>query len=71
MLFEAYPWWVAFSEAKRFKRSKGFKGFFDMAVRSRNPTVIVVLFEDSAAMIGLFAAAVGISFAHYFHNPIF
>jgi len=71
MLFEAYPWWVAFSEAKRLKRSKGFKGFFDMAVRSRNPTVIVVLLEDSAAMIGLFVAAVGISLAHYFHNPIF
>ena len=71
ILFEAYPWWVAFSEAKRLKRSKGFKGLFDMAVRSKNPTVIVVLLEDSAAMIGLFVAAVGISLAHYFHNPIF
>ncbi|MFC1516068.1 cation diffusion facilitator family transporter, partial [Thermodesulfobacteriota bacterium] len=71
VLFEAYPWWVAFSEAKRLKKSKGFKGFFDMAVRSRNPTVIVVLFEDSAAMIGLFFAAVGISLAHVLQNPIF
>jgi cation diffusion facilitator family transporter len=71
MLFEAYPWWVAFSESKRLKKSKGFKGFFDMAVRSRNPTVIVVLFEDSAAMIGLVLAAVGISLAHVFRNPIF
>ena len=42
-----------------------------MAVRSRNPTVIAVLFEDSAAMIGLVMAAVGISLAHYFHNSIF
>ena len=71
VLFEAYPWWVALSEAKRLKRQKGFKGFFDMAVRSRNPTVMVVLFEDSAAMIGLLVAAVGISLAYFFHNPIF
>jgi len=71
VLFEAYPWWIALSEAKRLRRTKGFKGFFDMAIRSRNPTVMVVLFEDSAAMIGLFIAGVGISLAHFFHNPIF
>jgi cation diffusion facilitator family transporter len=71
ILFEAYPWWVAYSEAKRLKRSEGFKGFFDLAIRSKNPTVVVVLFEDSAAMIGCVVAAVGISLAHVFHNPIF
>ncbi|MGD2037085.1 MAG: cation diffusion facilitator family transporter [Desulfobacterales bacterium] len=69
--FEAYPWWIAYSEAKRLKSKKGISGFLDMAVRSKNPTVMVVLFEDSAAMVGLFVAAAGISLAHMTQRPIF
>jgi len=71
ILFEAYPWWVAYSEAKRLTVKKGIPGFLDMAVRSKNPTVMVVLLEDSAAMMGLFVAALGISLAHLTHMPIF
>jgi cation diffusion facilitator family transporter len=71
VLFEAYPWWVAYSEAKRLRSKKGISGFLDMAVRSKNPTVMVVLFEDSAAMVGLFVAAVGISLAHITQMPVF
>jgi divalent metal cation (Fe/Co/Zn/Cd) transporter len=71
VLFEAYPWWVAYSEAKSIKSKKGFSGFLDLAVRSKNPTIMVVLLEDSAAMIGLFAAAIGISLAHVTGRPIF
>ena len=71
VLFEAYPWWVAYSEAKHLKSRKGFGGYFDMAVRSKNPTVMIVLFEDSAAMIGLLTAAVGISLAHIYRMPVF
>lgn len=71
VIFEAYPWWVAYSEAKSLKSEKGFSGFFDLAVRSKNPTVMVVLFEDSAAMIGLFVAAVGISLAYITGIPLF
>ena len=64
VIFEAYPWWIAYSEAKSLKSGEGFSGFLDLAIRSKNPTVMVVLFEDSAAMIGLFIAAAGISLAH-------
>ena len=71
VIFEAYPWWVAYSEAKSLKSEKGFSGFFDLAVRSKNPTVMVVLFEDSAAMIGLFLAAAGISLGHITGIPLF
>jgi len=71
VLFEAYPWWIAYSEAKKLKSKKGISGFLDMAVRSKNPTVMVVLFEDSAAMVGLFVAAVGISLAHITQLPVF
>lgn len=70
-LFEAYPWWVAFSEARKAKRKKGLAGYMDMAVRSKNPTVMVILFEDSAALLGLMAAAAGISLAHITQMPIF
>ena len=71
ILFEAYPWWIAYSEAGRLKSKKGLSGFLDMAVRSKNPTVMVVLFEDTAAMVGLFVAGVGISLAHTTQMPVF
>ena len=71
VLFEAYPWWVAYAEAKSLKLRKGFSGFLDLAVRSKNPTVMIVLFEDSAAMIGLFMAALGISLAYIYRMPVF
>jgi cation diffusion facilitator family transporter len=71
MVFEAYPWWVAYSEARNLKEKKGVAGFMDMAVRSKNPTVMVVLFEDTAALLGLVVAAVGISLAHVTKRPVF
>ncbi|MGH7926443.1 MAG: cation diffusion facilitator family transporter, partial [Candidatus Binatia bacterium] len=38
---------------------------------SKDPTTFTVLFEDSAAMLGLIVAAVGIFFAHQLNNPYF
>jgi cation diffusion facilitator family transporter len=70
-IFEAYPWWIAFSEAKKLKTGKGFTSFMDMAVRSKNPTVLVVLFEDSAALIGLLVAATGITLSYITEMSIF
>jgi len=64
ILFEAYPWWVAFSEAKKLKRGTGLFSYVDMAERSKNPTVMVVLFEDTAAIAGLIVAGIGVSLAH-------
>jgi cation diffusion facilitator family transporter len=71
MVFEAYPWWIAFSEAKHLKEGKGYKSLMDMVVRSKNPTILVVLFEDSAALIGLLVAAVGITLAYTTNMSIF
>ena len=71
ILFEAYPWWVAFSEARKMQEGKGFANIMDLAVRSKNPTVLVVLFEDSAAIIGCLVAAAGITLAYKTEMPIF
>ncbi|MDH3597202.1 MAG: cation diffusion facilitator family transporter [Rhodospirillales bacterium] len=57
MVFEAAAWWVAYRE---FRRSKGGLGFLAAVHHSKDPTVFTVLFEDSAAMLGLIAAFVGI-----------
>lgn len=70
-IFEACPWWIAFSEARKIKTGKGFTSIMDMAVRSKNPTVLVVLFEDTAALIGLLVAAVGITLAYTTGMSIF
>ena len=60
MVFEAGAWWVAFKE---FNRSKGRLGYLAAVRQSKDPTVFTVLFEDSAAMLGLIAAFIGIFLA--------
>ena len=57
MIFEGAAWFFAFRE---FIRSKGRWGYFEAIQRAKDPTVFVVLFEDSAAMLGLMVAFVGV-----------
>ena len=68
ILFEGAAWWVAFHE---FRKTKGTLGYFKAVQRSKDPTVFTVLFEDSAAMLGLCAALIGIGLAQITGNPIF
>jgi len=65
-LFELAAWLVAFRE---FRRVKGAAGYLDAVRRSKDPTVFTVLFEDTAAMLGLAVAAVGIALAVYLDRP--
>ncbi len=58
MVFEGFAWYVAFDE---FRRIKGKLGYFEAVRRSKDPTVFTVLFEDSAAMLGLIVAFLGIA----------
>ena len=58
MVFEAGACWVAFKE---FHKSKGDRGYFEAVRRSKDPALFTVLFEDSAAMLGLIVAMVGIA----------
>ena len=57
MLFEGAAWLFALTE---FTRVKGKWGYIEAVQRSKDPTVFVVLFEDSAAMLGLVVAFLGI-----------
>ncbi|MBE1205683.1 cation diffusion facilitator family transporter [Aminobacter carboxidus] len=66
MVFEGASWLVALKE---FRRSKGQLGYIEAVRRSKDPSVYTVLFEDSAALLGLVIAFVGIAAAHYFGQP--
>lgn len=67
MVFEGAAWTVAFRE---FRRRKGDTlGYFKAVQLSKDPTVFTVLFEDSAAMLGLVAAMVGLLLAEFYGDP--
>lgn len=55
-LFEGGSWWVAL---KRFREVKGELGFYVAFRRSKDPPSFMVLFEDSAALVGILIAAAG------------
>ncbi len=57
LLFEGAAWFYALRE---FKQGKGKWGYIEAVKRAKDPSVFVVLFEDSAAMLGLLVAFAGI-----------
>ncbi len=57
MIFEGAAWHFALTE---FTRAKGKWGYIDAVKHSKDPSLFVVLFEDSAAMLGLMVAFAGI-----------
>lgn len=57
MIFEGVAWTFAFNE---FNRTKGKWGYLEAVQRGKDPTLFVVLFEDSAAMLGLIIAFAGV-----------
>lgn len=67
ILCEGTSWFVAL---KSFKKAKGKMGYFEAFRHSKDPTTFTVLFEDSAALIGLFIALMGIFLAHELNMPV-
>jgi cation diffusion facilitator family transporter len=68
MVFEGAAWCFAWYG---FRKTKGNLGYVQAVRRGKDPTLFVVLFEDSAAMLGLLVAIVGIALTqttgiHYF-----
>jgi cation diffusion facilitator family transporter len=57
LIFEGIAWLIALSE---FSKAKGKWGYIEAVRRGKDPTKFVVLFEDSAAMLGLVVAFLGV-----------
>lgn len=67
-LFEGVSWVVAITE---FRSAKGKRGYFEAVRQSKDPTMFMVLFEDTAALIGIVIAGAGIAASEAFDRPVF
>lgn len=65
LVFEGAAWAFALRE---FSRAKGDWGYIEAVKRGKDPTMFVVLFEDSAAMLGLLVALGALIFAQVTGN---
>lgn len=65
-LFEGISWTIA---RRELKRVKGRVGYLEAIHRSKDPTTFTVLLEDSAALLGLAIAFLGVFFGHRLHRP--
>ena len=63
---EGASWYVALKE---FRASKGKQSYFAAFRASKDPSVFIVLFEDSAALLGLLIAMLGVTGALVFDVP--
>jgi len=68
LIFEGYSFFVAY---RAFRQEKGDQSIWRSINTSKDPTTYTVLFEDSAALLGLVVALVGVFWAHQFDNPYF
>lgn len=65
-LFEAISWWFGW---KAFSGIMGSRGIFDTVKVTKDPTTFMVLFEDSAALIGIVIATAATYLALQFQKP--
>ena len=66
LVFEGISWLIAL---RNFRASKGKLGYLQAFRRSKDPTTFTVLFEDTAALIGIVIAFCGIAAAQFWHLP--
>jgi cation diffusion facilitator family transporter len=66
-VFEGASWAVALRE---FSKSKGERGYYEATRQSKDPPTFIVLFEDTAALIGLLIAFLGTWAADRFSVPV-
>jgi cation diffusion facilitator family transporter len=67
LIIEGIAWIIAYRE---FEKTRGKQSYLSAVHNSKDPTVFTILFEDSAAMLGLLIALGGIWGAHAFDLPI-
>ncbi|HEY9615193.1 MAG TPA: cation diffusion facilitator family transporter [Microcoleaceae cyanobacterium] len=66
VVFEGFSWRVALKE---FLPSVGNQTIWQAIKASKDPTIFTVLFEDSAALLGLIVALLGVFLGHLMENP--
>ena len=67
LLFEGAVWMIA---VRAFRASKGSRGWLEAVQHSKDPTVFTVLFEDTAALLGLLVALLGIWLSQTLDMPV-
>ena len=67
LVFESGSWWVALRE---FRGAKGDRGYYEAVRQSKDPTTFMVLFEDSAALLGILIALAGIGASEALDRPV-
>ncbi len=67
IVFEFFVWRIAFRE---MMKTKGDRTLLNAVRESKDPTVFTVLFEDTAAMLGLITAFIGILLSQILDMPI-
>jgi divalent metal cation (Fe/Co/Zn/Cd) transporter len=68
ILFEGSSWLVAFRE---FRQQSSGRSIWRELRSSKDPTVFTVLFEDTAALLGLVVAFVGVALSQLLAQPMF
>jgi cation diffusion facilitator family transporter len=66
IVFESFSFCFAY---KAFRKEMSGKGVFKTIRASKDPTTFTVLFEDTAALLGLVVAFLGIFLGHQLNNP--
>ena len=67
MIFEGFALHVA---VKEFNKARGDTPFFRAVRQSKDPATFTVVFEDTAAMLGLIVAFIGLLAADWFNLPV-
>lgn len=65
-VLEGSSWSIA---VRALAAQRGDATWWQLVVRSKDPSTFIVLFEDSAALIGLAIAALGVWASHHFGDP--
>lgn len=60
-----------FVAMRGFNAARGERGALDFIRNSKDPSLFTIVFEDSAAMLGLLVAFLGVFLGHLFRNPYF
>ena len=66
IVFESFSFYFAF---RAFRTEMSGRGVFQTIRKSKDPTTFTVLFEDTAALLGLIVAFLGIFLGHMLNNP--